>query len=116
MIIFLLKIIFCGSALGQLAYWFFVFSKLAFYPQLTNNETLKANVAAENVNSLPLAALSPSVSVVICARNACENLRKNLPNILVNRMLYKHKVHLRKLSSMTPHPLACWLISRAVHV
>ena len=83
MIIFLLKIIFCGSALGQLAYWFFVFSKLAFYPQPTNNETLKANVAAENVNfSIPLSAMSSSVSVVICARNACENLKKNLPNIL----------------------------------
>ncbi len=83
MIIFLLKIIFCGSALGQLAYWFFVFSKLAFYPQQINNETLKANVAAENVNfSLPLTASSSSVSVVICARNACENLRKNLPDIL----------------------------------
>ena len=71
----ILKLIFFGATICQLVYWFFVFSKLAFYK--TENEVLKNH---HDFQSTP--SVLPSISVIICARNEAENLRKNLPTIL----------------------------------
>ena len=70
-----LKLIFFGATICQLAYWFFVFSKLAFY-KLDKKEN-----AQESTPSV-LGSDLPPISVVICARNEAANLRKNLPIIL----------------------------------
>jgi poly-beta-1,6-N-acetyl-D-glucosamine synthase len=61
--------IFTLSAVIQLLYWCFVFSKLAFYktPDITHH---------------PLPITYPPVSIIICARNEGENLKNNLPLIL----------------------------------
>jgi poly-beta-1,6-N-acetyl-D-glucosamine synthase len=66
----ILKILFVSATLTQLVYWFFVFSKLAFYKK---KETYNLKSKTET---------APSVSVVICARNEASNLKKNLPLIL----------------------------------
>ncbi len=51
----------------NLVYWWFIFSRLAFYQgQYTQNRSLE----------------EPPVSVIICAKNEAENLKKNLPHIL----------------------------------
>ena len=57
--------VFVAATVVQLFFWLFVFSKLAFFKNQTPNTQ----------NPKP-------VSVVICARNEAENLRKNLPLIL----------------------------------
>jgi poly-beta-1,6-N-acetyl-D-glucosamine synthase len=61
--------VFTLSAVVQLLYWCFVFSKLAFYkmPDTTNH---------------PSPITYPPVSIVVCARNEAKNLRNNLPLIL----------------------------------
>jgi poly-beta-1,6-N-acetyl-D-glucosamine synthase len=61
--------IFILSAVVQLLYWCFVFSRLAFYktPPITN---------------YPSPITYPLVSIIICARNEARNLKNNLPLIL----------------------------------
>lgn len=70
-----LKLIFFGATLCQLLYWFFVFSKLSFY-KIEDEENV--------ISSTPsvLGSDLPPISIIICARNEAENLRKNLPSIL----------------------------------
>jgi poly-beta-1,6-N-acetyl-D-glucosamine synthase len=60
-------LIFILSTAVQLFYWLFVFSKLAFHP--------KQDIPTDLSDT-------PSVSVVICARNEAHNLRHYLPKIL----------------------------------
>ncbi|MFN7115838.1 MAG: glycosyltransferase [Saprospiraceae bacterium] len=59
----LLFLIFIGTTLVQLFYWLFIFSKLALYkvPLLMDEDDEQA-----------------PISVIICARNEAENLKKNL--------------------------------------
>ena len=60
-------IIYLGATLVQLVYWLGIFSRLAFYRQPPRKKDDK-----------PL----PGVSIIICARNEAENLKKNLPHFL----------------------------------
>jgi len=60
------------SAAVQLLYYGVFFGRLAFFPKE------KAFGAYVSVDDKDL----PSISVVICARNEAENLRKNLPSIV----------------------------------
>ena len=71
----ILKLIFFGATICQLVYWFFVFSKLAFYKIDTKENTQESTPSV-------LDSDLPPISVIICARNEAENLRKNLPTIL----------------------------------
>lgn len=64
-----LLILFWSATLTQLFFWIFIFSRLAFHRQ----PPLEAD-SGENAET--------PVSVVICARNEAENLRKNLPFFL----------------------------------
>ncbi len=64
-LIYLLLVGFILSTLIQLFYWIFVFSKLARYQ----------DVHQKNEEKKP-------VSVIICAKNEAQNLKKNLPFIL----------------------------------
>lgn len=57
--------LFIAASLVQLSYWLFLFSKLAFYKQPAFADTAQ-----------------PPVSVIICARNEAENLKKNLSQFL----------------------------------
>jgi len=62
----ILLFLFLAATLVQLFFWSFFFARLAFYrpvPRSTNME-------------------HKPVSIVICARNEAENLRKNLPHFL----------------------------------
>jgi len=61
-------IIFLAATAVQLFYWLVVFSKLAFY----------APPPPDNLAKAP----QHKVSIIICAYNEAENLRKNLPKIL----------------------------------
>jgi poly-beta-1,6-N-acetyl-D-glucosamine synthase len=70
--IIFLKIIFVFSTLIQLGYWLFLFRKLAMH---TEAETQSA------LSETP-------VSVIVCARNESNNLKKNLYSIL--NQDYKH--------------------------
>jgi len=73
----LLYIIFFLATLSQIIFWLFLFSKLAFYKEkLDKNSTPKQQ---------------QPVSVIICARNEEENLKKNLPRIL-NQNYRSHEV------------------------
>ncbi|MFT4664203.1 MAG: glycosyltransferase involved in cell wall biosynthesis [Polaribacter sp.] len=56
------------ATLSQLIFWLFIFSRLAFYQP--KNQTKKPTNSGH------------SVSVVVCARNEAENLKKNIPRIL----------------------------------
>ncbi|MEO1515998.1 MAG: glycosyltransferase [Bacteroidota bacterium] len=58
--------VFIGATAVQLAFWLLVFSRLAWRRIPEENGTEE----------------EPSVSVIICARNEAENLKKNLPRIL----------------------------------
>ncbi len=60
--------IFFSTTMIQLGYWLFVFSKLAFHAPPSPDTLAKAP--------------QHKVSVIICAHNEAENLRKNLPKIL----------------------------------
>lgn len=71
----ILKLIFFGATLCQLLYWFFVFSKLAFYKIEDEENALSSTPSV-------LGSDLPPISIIICARNEAENLRKNLPSIL----------------------------------
>lgn len=56
------------ATIVQLAYWLLIFSRLAYHRPAKKNPSLQKN--------------PPGVSVIICARNEAENLRKNLPHVL----------------------------------
>ena len=67
----LLRIVFylyLGATLVQLAVWWGVFARLAF--------------AAKNETGVADPGELPAASVVICARNEADNLKRNLPGIL----------------------------------
>jgi poly-beta-1,6-N-acetyl-D-glucosamine synthase len=68
--------IFTLSAVVQLLYWCFVFSRLAFYktPSITH--------ALSPVTSPASPIKYPPVSIIICARNEAKNLSQNLVSIL----------------------------------
>ena len=80
----LAKLLFLGfitSTLVQLAYWWGLFSKLAFYKN--PSEPSKTPINTDQIEEKP-------VSIVICARNEAENLTKFLPRILSqNYRLYE---------------------------
>ncbi len=63
-----LYIIYFLATLSQIFFWGFLFSKLAFF---------KDKIEAENTKKQ-----ANPVSIIICARNEAENLKKNLPRIL----------------------------------
>ena len=67
MLVEIVFIILILSTLVQLGYWLGIFSRLAFHKKKAQKE----NSETEH-----------SVSVVICARNEAENLKKNLPHFL----------------------------------
>ena len=71
----ILQLIFLGATICQLLYWFFVFSKLAFYK-------IEDNYQAHSDTPSVFDSNLPPISVIICARNEADNLRKNLPTIL----------------------------------
>lgn len=69
MIAFIIFLLFVGATIVQLVFWLFLFTKLAFYrPE-------KVTYKKGEIEEKP-------VSVIICARNEAENLKKNLPKIL----------------------------------
>lgn len=61
---------FCGAVLVQLLFWWGILARFAFF-------------RAQNT-ALPQqqAAATSTVSIIICARNEAENLRRNLPDVL----------------------------------
>jgi len=61
-------ILFVGASCIQLLYWILILGKTAFYPQ-----TSPSDLSPDE---------EPPVSIIICARNEAENLKKNLPRIL----------------------------------
>lgn len=61
-------ILFIAATSVQLFFWFFVFSRLAFFPIKTKKRVSDSEL--------------PPVSVVVCARNEADNLRYHLPHIL----------------------------------
>ncbi len=63
----ILLAVFIAATLVQLAAWIGIFARLALY-RPTQNSKLKIQ--------------NPKLSVLICARNEAENLRKNLPAVL----------------------------------
>lgn len=72
---------FTACTLVQLAYWWGLFSKLAFYKKPSEDKS-KEQKKAENEQK--------PVSIIICARNEAENLTKFLPRILSqNYRLYE---------------------------
>ena len=72
---------FIACTLVQMAYWWGLFSKLAFYK--------KPSEGSKNPTKTPITEQKP-VSIVICARNEAENLAKFLPRILSqNYRLYE---------------------------
>lgn len=81
MLLNLLLLIFIGSASVQLFYWLFIFSRLAFFK---TPHSLPYTKTSSSENKLPLddSASDDKISVIICARNEAQNLRKNLPLIL----------------------------------
>lgn len=66
----IILILFLVSLAVQLFFWLGIFSRLAFY------KAGKANTPSK------LGVHKKPVSVIICARNEAENLKKNLPSIL----------------------------------
>jgi len=68
MIIKIIAVLFFLATIVQLAYWVFIFSRLAFFKEKDH--------MADN------AGYQPPVSIIICARNEAENLKKNLPHII----------------------------------
>lgn len=76
----ILFLVFIGSAFIQLFYWLFVFSRIAFLKNFNNS--LINNRTPLPENKLPYTDKSSSISVIICARNEAQNLKKNLPLIL----------------------------------
>lgn len=55
---------FIAATVIQLIYWGIIFARLTFHKELINND------------------IEQEVSIVICAKNEAENLKKNLPHIL----------------------------------
>ena len=75
----ILKLIFFGATVCQLLFWFFVFSRLAFYKIDKKNNVLESTPSCR---ALLAVTILPPISIIICARNEAENLSKNLPSIL----------------------------------
>jgi poly-beta-1,6-N-acetyl-D-glucosamine synthase len=65
--------VFIIATVVQLLYWYFVFSRLAFYNTEEQNSILEPQNFKHSL---------PSVSIIICARNEERNLRNNLSSIL----------------------------------
>jgi glycosyltransferase involved in cell wall biosynthesis len=70
----LLFSLFCLASLGQLGFWLFVFSRLAFRFRLSPSQPILFD-GKHIAQAIP-------ISVVICARNEAENLKAYLPKIL----------------------------------
>lgn len=68
-----IKLAFYGATAVQLIFWLFVFSRLALFNQ-------KKHLGLAETDDFPMS--EQAVSVIICARNEDENLRRNLPKIL----------------------------------
>ena len=68
-ILYFVFVIFCIATVVQLLFWLFIFSKLAFWNK-------KSDYLAG------VADFEQPVSIVICAHNEAENLRKNLPFVI----------------------------------
>ncbi len=76
--------LFVAASVVQLAAWCFVFGKLAFLKiAIPNNQSPITNhqspVASNQRTNQP-------ISVILCARNEAENLRRNLPAILAQQV------------------------------
>ena len=67
--------LFCGSALIQIFYFLFFFSRLAFHKSTSKNNTQ-----------------THPVSVIICSRDEAANLAKNLPGSLLQKYSTSHEV------------------------
>ncbi len=74
MAIFILKLIFIGATIVNVCYWLILFTKLAFHREQKKPEP--EGSSGSKINPQPL------VSIIICAKNEAENLRKFLPRIL----------------------------------
>ncbi len=85
------------ATLSQLAFWLLVFSRLARYREPSSEKNKKhpplpAKPVPNSFRDHPISksayrqiSISPhqqNISVIICARNEAENLKKNLPRIL----------------------------------
>ncbi len=83
MLIYILLFTFVGSALLQLYYWLFVFSKLAFLNSTEGGSVVYPNsVSNVKISDNSFEEALQSVSIIICARNEADNLIRNLPFIL----------------------------------
>ena len=83
MLIYILLFTFVGSALLQLYYWLFVFSKLAFLNSTEGGSVVYPNsVSNVKISDNSFEEALQSVSIIICARNEADNLVRNLPLIL----------------------------------
>ncbi len=71
----ILFLFFCFFSLLQIAYYVFIFSRLAYYSPATKQVTQ-----------------AHPVSVIICARDEAGNLANNLPGALVQAYRYTHEV------------------------
>jgi poly-beta-1,6-N-acetyl-D-glucosamine synthase len=80
MLTYILLFTFVVSALLQLYYWLFVFSKLAFLNSTEGGSV--DSVASVDTSVKSLDETLENVSIIICARNEAENLIRNLPLIL----------------------------------
>ncbi len=82
MLIYILLFTFVGSALLQLYYWLFVFSKLAFLNSTEGGSVVYPNsVSNVKISDNSFEEALQSVSIIICARNEADNLIRNLPLI-----------------------------------
>ena len=83
MFTYILLFFFVGSALLQLFYWLFVFSKLAFLNSNEGGSVVNSN-SVTNVKILGNSSddILENVSIIICARDEADNLARNLPLIL----------------------------------
>ncbi len=70
----ILLLIFIGATTVNVCFWLFLFSKFAFYREQKAPESEGGSGSESNPQ--------PLVSIVICAKNEAENLRKFLPRIL----------------------------------
>lgn len=64
---FIITVLFLGATFIQICYWCFLFSRFALYQEREDQESPRDEIP---------------ISIIICAKNECENLKKNLPLIL----------------------------------
>ena len=74
MAIFILKLIFIGATIVNICYWLILFSKFVYFREQKRSES--EGDSGSKIYPQPL------VSIIICAKNEAENLRKFLPRIL----------------------------------